>query len=216
MASSRGRPDLMRTLTPTGVRPGSSRLAFIVCGTLVRDVQAISRVHGWDADFHGIPSLHHLHPDHIVRAVDEKLQELEGRYEKIIVVYGDCGTAGRLDDVLTRHGATRPTGPHCYEMLAGAGYQEFTTGRPGIFFLTPWLIRNFDAYVWRRLGLEEHPELVDEYFRHFTDVVYLRSVPDRVLDQRAREIADRLGLSLEIRDSGLGELERRLVALVES
>ena len=191
-------------------------VALLVCGSLVEDVRAIAGAHGWDADVYGVSPLHHLHPERIVEAVEAKLQELEGRYEKVVVVYGDCGTAGKLDDVLRRYGATRPAGPHCYEMLAGDTFQQITRARPGTFFLTPWLIRNFDRYVAGRLGLEEHPELVRDYFRHFTDAVYLRRIPDSALELRAQEIADSLGLRLEIKDTGLGELERRLAELVEA
>ena len=44
----------------------------------------------------------------------------------------------------------------------------------------------------------------------------LRRAPDPALEQRAQEIADFLDLRLEIRDTGLGELERRLVERVEA
>ena len=192
-----------------------SAVALLVCGSLVQDVHALARKRSWDADVHALSPLHHLHPERIVDAVEQKLGKLEGRYERVVVVYGDCGTAGKLDEVLRRHGATRPEGPHCYEMLAGDGFLEITRRRPGTFFLTPWLIRNFDHYVAGRLGLLDHPELVRDYFRHFTGAVYLRRALDSELEQRAGEIADFLGLPLQIRDTGLDELERRLVPLVE-
>jgi hypothetical protein len=191
------------------------RVALVVCGALVRDVREIARARGWDADVYGIPAVHHLRPERIVEAVDARLRELDGRYAKRVVVYGDCGTAGRLDAVLRRHGATRPRGPHCYELLAGDGFVEITRSRPGTFFLTPWLVRNFDRYVAGPLRLGD-PELVDDYFRHFTGAVFLRRAPDPELERRARQIAGRLGLPLEIRDTGLGELERRLAELVEA
>jgi hypothetical protein len=191
-----------------------SSVALIVCGALVQEVQAIARRRGWDADVHAVSPLLHLHPERIAPAVEEKLQELDGRYETVVVVYGDCGTVGRLDEVLRRRGTTRPEGAHCYELLAGDRYLEITRVSAGTFFLTPWLIRNFDRYVTGPLGLED-PELVHDYFRNFTDAVYLRRSPDPGLERRAREIAERLGLRLEIRDTGLGELERRVAELVE-
>ncbi len=184
-----------------------ARLALLVCGALVQDVHAVAAARGWDADVYGISPLHHLRPERIVEAVEQKLAELDGRYAKVVVVYGDCGTAGKLDAVLERYGAARPAGPHCYELLAGDSFVEITRASPGTFFLTPWLIRNFDRYVAGRLGLREHPELVRDYFRHFTDVVYLRRTPDRVLERRADEIAERLGLRLKIKDTGLGQLD---------
>jgi hypothetical protein len=190
-------------------------VALVTCGALVRDVREIVRRRGWDADVHGVSALLHLHPQRIAPAVDEKLAELDRRYDKVVVVYGDCGTAGGLDEVLRRRGATRPEGPHCYALLAGDRFLEITRGRPGTFFLTPWLVRNFDRYVTGPLGLDD-PELVHDYFRNFTDAVYLRRSPDPGLERRAGEIAGRLGLRLEIRDTGLGELERRVAELVET
>ncbi len=194
---------------------GGGAVALVVCGALVEDVRSLVRSRAWDADVYGVSPLHHLRPERIVDAVAERLERLNGSYERVVVVYGDCGTAGRLDTVLRRYGATRPAGPHCYELLAGERFAEITRARPGTFFLTPWLIRNFERTVVRPLGLDEHPELVSSYFRHFTDVVYLRRAPDPALDRRADEIARFLGLRLEVTDSGLGELERRLAELVE-
>jgi hypothetical protein len=191
-------------------------VALIVCGSLVEDVRTLVRERKWEADVYGVSPLHHFRPERILEAVTERLERIDGAYEKVVVVYGDCGTAGRLDAVLRRYGATRPAGPHCYEMLAGEGFAEITEARPGTFFLTPWLIRNFDRCVVRRLGLDEDPELVSSYFRHFTDVVYLRRSADPELDRKAREIGDFLGLRLELRDTGLGELGRRLAELVEA
>ena len=103
----------------SGVAGEQQPLAMIVCGALAREVAEIVDRRGWQADIHGISADHHLYPDRIVEAVEEKLVDLEGRYRKIIVVYGDCGTAGMLDRVLARHKAVRPHGPHCYAMLAG-------------------------------------------------------------------------------------------------
>ena len=39
-------------------------------------------------------------PLEIGPAVEEKLKLLTPRYDRVIVVYGDCGTGGRLDEVL--------------------------------------------------------------------------------------------------------------------
>ena len=49
---------------------------------------------------------------------------LSHRYSRLVVVYGDCGTAGSLDPVLQRHGAVRLRGPHCYEMFAGEDFDR--------------------------------------------------------------------------------------------
>ena len=48
---------------------------------------------------------------------------------------------------------------------------------PGTYFLTDFLARTFEHTVWRELGLDRYPELRDEYFRHYTRVIWLAQRP---------------------------------------
>jgi hypothetical protein len=95
-------------------------------------------------------------------------------------------------------------------------FRAISDQRPGTFFLTDWLVRNFDRAVVRGLGLDREPDLKQMLFANYEAVLYLRQVPNPRLADRAREIASYLGLPLEIQDVGLGELEERLAALVEA
>jgi hypothetical protein len=131
------------------------------------------------------------------------------------VVYGDCGTAGRLDPLLAELGVARVRGPHCYEMFAGAElFDQVMDERPATFFLTDWLVRNFERAVVRGLGLDRYPDLRPMLFGNYEALLYLRQVPSDSLAARAAAIAGYLELPLEIRDVGLGELETRLAELV--
>jgi hypothetical protein len=190
-------------------------LALVVCGALAREVREIAARHGWDADLYPIPALDHLAPRKIVEDVERELASLDGRYEKVVVVYGDCGTFGALDEVLERFGAVRTAGPHCYEMFGGEQLAAEADRRLSTFFLTDWLVRNWERAVVEGLGIGRFPFLRNTYFDHITDVLYLRQSPEPSLDARAREIAEFLGVPLEVRDVGLGDLERRLVELVD-
>ncbi|HYC06316.1 MAG TPA: hypothetical protein VEG29_00175, partial [Candidatus Binatia bacterium] len=60
--------------------------------------------------------------------------------------------------------------------------------------------------VVRGLGLDRHPELRDVYFANYHRVVWLAQTDDGALADAARDAADRLGLPLERRITGLGEL----------
>ncbi|HSP09346.1 MAG TPA: DUF1638 domain-containing protein, partial [Candidatus Dormibacteraeota bacterium] len=114
-------------------------------------------------------------------------------------------------------GALRLRGPHCYEMFAGADrFRQVSEDRPGTFFLTDWLVRNFDRAVLRGLGLDRDPELKTMVFGNYEALMYLRQTPNPRLARKAESIAEYLGLPLEIVDVGLGELEERLAELVES
>lgn len=190
-------------------------LAIVVCGALAREVRQIVARHGWDADLFTVPALDHLAPKQIVRDVEAELEALAGRYERIVVAYGDCGTFGALDRLLERFDAVRTGGPHCYEMYGGDELAAEADRRVGTFFLTDWLVRNWQRAVVDGLGIGRFPYLRNTYFDHCTDVLYLRQSPEPSLETKAREIAADLGLPLEIRDVGLGDLERRLIELVD-
>lgn len=192
------------------------KVALLICGALGKEVKAIVDRHAWDVDVYGVPALHHFYPKKIVDAVDRKLADLSHRYPRIVVVYGDCGTAGALEPVLERYGAVRVRGPHCYEMFAGTDFDRIAEERPATFFLTDWLVRNFERAVVRGLGLDRYPDLKMVYFRNYTDLLYLVQVEDEGVVAKAREIGEYLGLPLELRHVGMGELESRLAELVEA
>ncbi|TMC81519.1 MAG: DUF1638 domain-containing protein [Chloroflexi bacterium] len=193
-----------------------SATALVICGALGRDVKDIITRRGWDVDVYGVSALLHLYPSRIVDELRDKLRELRPRYKNLVVVYGECGTTGKLEPVLEETGAVRLRGPHCYEMYAGERrFKEVTESKPGTFFLTDWLVRNFDRAVIKGLGLDRDPELKPMLFGNYEAVLYLRQVPNPRLAEKAGEIAAYLGLPLEIEDVGLGELEERLAALVE-
>lgn len=191
-------------------------VALVICGALGKEVKTIVDEHGWDIDIYGVPAMHHFYPKKIVEAVDRKLDELSAGYRQVVVVYGDCGTAGALEPVLERHGAVRVRGPHCYEMFAGSDFDRITAERPATFFLTDWLVRNFERAVVRGLGLDRYPELKPVYFQNYSDLLYLAQFTDARLVLKAQEIGDYLGLPLEVRHVGFGDLESRLAELVEA
>jgi len=191
------------------------RTAFVICGALGKEVKDIVDRRGWDVDIYGVSALLHLYPNRIVDELREKLHALRPRYDHLVVVYGDCGMNGKLEPILDEVGAARVKGPHCYEMLAGAElFERVSEERPGTFFLTDWLVRNFERAVVRGLGLDRHPDLIPMLFGNYDAVLYLRQVPNPRLAAKAQEIAAYLGLPLEINDVGLGELESRLADLI--
>ncbi|HKV86648.1 MAG TPA: DUF1638 domain-containing protein [Candidatus Dormibacteraeota bacterium] len=193
------------------------KTALVMCGALGREVKEIVDRRGWNVDLYGVSALLHLYPSRIVDELREKLHALRPNYETLVVVYGDCGTTGKLEPLLEEVGAVRLRGPHCYEMFAGEElFARVAEERPGTFFLTDWLVRNFDRAVMRGLGLDAHPELKSMLFGNYQGVLYLRQAPNARLAERAERIAEYLGLPLEIVDVGLGELEDRLAELVEA
>ena len=66
------------------------------------------------------------------------------------------------------------------------------------------------------MGLDRHPELTGEYFRHYRKLVYLAQTRVPAAIERARQIAQRMGFEFENRFTGYGELGERLSALAAS
>lgn len=184
------------------------RTALIACGALAREIEAIKRLNRWShVDLTCLPADLHNRPARIAEAVRSKIQALRPRYDRILVVYGDCGTGGALDAVLAEEGVARIAGPHCYAMFAGAAqFDELQDAEPGTFYLTDFLARQFDSMVIRSLGLDRHPELAELYFGNYTRLLYLAQTDDAALDAAARSAARRLNLRYERHLTGYGEL----------
>jgi hypothetical protein len=211
LASTTARPPDDRRLTEDGLAPaGGGSVLLIACGALAREILALREANGWrHLDLRCLPAILHNTPDQIVPAVEEAVEEAQGRYASIFVVYADCGTGGLLQAACERLKVGLVEGPHCYSFFEGnevfAAREEMTA-----FYLTDFLVRQFDAFVWRPLGLDRHPELRDLYFGNYDRLVYQAQTDDALLTDKARACAERLGLAFERRFTGYGDLGRVL------
>ena len=192
-----------------------SSLLIIACGALAREIKALIDANEWrEVRLECLPAHLHNRPERIPGAVRDTLGQVSGN-PRIFVAYADCGTGGRLDEVLAEHGAERLPGAHCYDAYAGESViAALSAQEPGTFYLTDFLVRHFDRLVIRELGLERYPELASLYFGQYRRLVYLSQRDDPALQAAARRAAERLGLSFEYRHTGYGELATSLVRLV--
>lgn len=191
---------------------------MLACGALARELLAIRDANGWDhLDLHCLPAELHLRPEKIPDAVSAAVARFAPDYDRIVVVYADCGTGGLLQARCAELGVEMIPGPHCYAFFDGIeahamrAEREFTA-----FYLTDFLVRQFDAFVWRAMGLDRHPQLRDIYFAHYEKLIYLAQTEDSALDAKAREAAERLGLRYERRTTGYGDLPGVLAQLSSS
>ena len=202
------------TLTHDGMAPAQAgRILLIACGALAREILDLKAANGWDhLDLTCLPANLHLYPDKITAAVEAAVVNHRADYQGIFVVYADCGTGGLLEAKCRDLGVGMVAGPHCYSFFEGntrfAAHGEMTA-----FYLTDFLVRQFDAFVWKPLGLDRHPNLRDMYFGNYEKLVYQAQTDDPALDTKARDCAARLGLAYERRLTGYGDLTGALAAL---
>ena len=192
---------------------GAGRILLLACGALARELIDLRDANNWDhLDLQCLPAILHNTPDRIPDAVKDAVQKHRAAYDTILVVYADCGTGGMLQKTCAELGVEMIEGPHCYSFFEGnaafAARDEFTA-----FYLTDFLVRQFDAFVTKPLGLDRHPELRDMYFAHYETLVYQAQTDDPELTKKAQICADRLGLRFERRFTGYGDLEHVLRAL---
>lgn len=181
----------------------------IACGALAREMLAVAEQQGLaNLAITCLPAIWHNRPEKIPEGVRGKIREAKGKYDRIFVAYGDCGTGGELDRVLAEEGVERIEGPHCYQFFAGtAAFEAMVEAEPGSFFLTDYLARHFERLMIEGLGLDKHPELRDDYFGNYRKLVYLAQTEDADLTRRAIAAAERIGLAFERRSTGYGELQ---------
>lgn len=200
-------------LTENGLSPeGKGRVLLVACGALAREILAIKEANSWfHLDLTCLPAIWHNTPDKLPVGVRDAVMKNRAAYQKIFVVYADCGTGGHLQKTCDELGVEMIEGPHCYSFFEGnaafSARDEITA-----FYLTDFLVRQFDAFVWKPLGLDRHPQLRDMYFGNYTKLVYQAQTDDPALTSKAKDCAERLGLQFERRFTGYGDLETALSA----
>ncbi|MGI9524938.1 MAG: DUF1638 domain-containing protein [Hyphomicrobiaceae bacterium] len=183
-----------------------SRVLLIACGALAREVLAVLSANRLEhITLQCLPAELHLTPERIPEEVRRLIRAKRDSFDEIFVVYGDCGTGGRLDLCLDQEGVSRIAGPHCYSMFMGTDKKELEVD-VSTFYLTDFLARQFESFVIKPLGLDRWPELASTYFSNYEKLVYLAQTIDPELDRRAEDAARRLCLAYERRQTGYGDL----------
>ncbi len=205
------------TLTEDGLplEAQSGRVLVIACGALAREIIDLKTANGWThLDLTCLPAKLHLYPEQITDAVKQAVAQHRESYDSVFVAYADCGTGGLLQAACEELDVEMIAGPHCYSFFEGNdkfaenAETEFTT-----FYLTDFLVRQFDAFVWKPMGLDRHPELRDMYFGNYEKLVYQAQTDDPALTAKAKDCANRLGLQFERRWTGYGDLKTALADL---
>lgn len=179
----------------------NDKVLVIACGAISMELLRITKMNGWQhLDFQCLPPDLHNRPDRIPAAVREKIEAQRVNYRKIFVAYADCGTGGMLDKVLDEYGIERIPGAHCYEFYAGSErFHALAEAEPGSFYLTDFLVRNFERLVIKGLAMDRLPQLIPAYFGNYKRMVYLAQTRSGELRDMARKQAEFLQLEYHYR-----------------
>ena len=180
------------------------------CGALVYDLLRLIKQNpslSEKVNLQCLPASWHNSPQLIAPGVEDYLSENAHLYEDIYIAYADCGTGGALDRVIKKYDARRIDGAHCYEFFAGSDvFEQLSEEELGTFYLTDYLVKNFNRIMIKGLGLDKHPELFEVYFEHYKKLVYLAQTENEQWQKDAEQYAKDFGFDYEYRLVGTGDL----------
>ena len=159
-----------------------------------------------------LPSNLHLRPQELEKRLLAGIKAAQKRNERVICLYGDCFPD--IDDFCQEHGVSKVPGHYCYEMLLGSErFRQLIEEMTGTYFVEKDLILNFEEYCVRPLELRDE-EMRKYCFQQYRRLLYVRQPSDPDLVAQASEVADFIGLSLDISDVDYSYLEKRLIELL--
>lgn len=201
-------------LTKSDLKLATGSILLVACGALAHEILALKRLNSWDhLALRCLPANLHLYPEKIPAEVARVVTAERANYDDVFVVYADCGTGGLLAKECEALGVKMIAGPHCYAFFEGVDAFSAHPDEITAFYLTDFLVRQFDAFVIKPMGLDRHPQLRDMYFGNYTKLVYQAQTDDPALTAKAQICAERLGLVFERRFTGYGDLKSELKKL---
>jgi len=184
-------------------------ILIIACGALAHEIIALQELNGWQhIDLQCLDAELHNRPQLIAGKLRKKIAQFRHQYDNIFVAYADCGSGGEIDKLLQEEGIDRLPGAHCYSFFAGEKrFNQIAEQELGSFYLTDFLVQHFDRIMIKGLKLDVYPQLRDQFFAHYTRVVYLSQQDNADLLARAQSAAVALGLEFKHEPCGYGGLQ---------
>ena len=185
------------------------KVCIVACGALAHEVKFIisSLPKAANVKFVCLPAILHNYPHLIGQKLEKKILQLQPKFDRILVAYGDCGSGGEIEKVCNKYGASFIHSPHCYAFFAtDATFETIQAKEIGTFYLTDFLAKHFYRLVIQGMGIDKHPELQEILFGNYKRLVYLAQQPTPALEQKAKDAAALLHLDYEYIYTGYGDL----------
>ena len=159
-----------------------------------------------------LPSHLHLKPQELKNRLTKEIASAKNSNERIICLYGDCFPG--ISDFCQQNEVFKVPGHYCYEMLLGSErFRQLIEETAGTYFAERDLLLNFEEYCVRPLELQDE-EMRRYCFGQYKRLLYVRQPSDPNLIPRAGEVAEFLGLSLDVGDVDYSHLEKILTDLL--
>lgn len=155
-----------------------------------------------------LPSNLHMTPLKLKQYLLDEINISNSQNKHTICLYGECFPD--IQDTCNQFKIIKVPGCHCYEILLGSDkFKQIVDETAGTYFLEQDLLQNFESYCVEPLELYDD-EMREYCFYHYKKILYVRQPSDPDLTERAREVAEFLGLSLEIRDADYSYIEEKV------
>ncbi len=190
----------------------TEEILIIGCGAIAHEINEIIKLNNWEnVQLQCLNAELHNRPEKLPKKIKFVIDSNSDKYSKIFLAYADCGTGGLIDSMLKDYKIERLKGAHCYEFFAGSKiFRQLNNEEIGTFYLTDFLVKNFERLIIDGLGLGKNPDLKVEYFKNYKKIVYLAQKPDDELKRKAQNHAEYLDLQFDIHYTGLNNLESQL------
>lgn len=159
-----------------------------------------------------LPSNLHLRPQGLKERLEQEIRSARGKGERVLVFYGECFPY--IEEFCREEGAAKVPGSYCYEMLLGPQrFQELIEGMAGTYFAERDLVLNFQEYCVKPLELHDE-EMRKFCFDNYSRVLFIHQPEDEDIVANVSQIAEFLGLSLDISEADYSYLDDKLTELL--
>ena len=114
------------------------QVLILACGALATEIRDIARLHRLgNVTLECLPGILHNRPTEIPDAVRARLDRARGDYDRVLLGYGDCGTAGELADIAAQEGIEMLPGRTATSSSRGSRCSTPCTTRTRPPFISP-------------------------------------------------------------------------------
>ncbi len=158
-----------------------------------------------------VNSMLHMYPEKLKVVLDKKLNHYKNL--RVILAFGDCHA--RMVDYEVNKNVTRTPGINCCEIFLGSDHYR-KIRKEGAFILLPeWAVR-WEEVFKEYMGFKESKQIKPFMSEMHKKLVYVNTGYTPTNNHLLNEIADFVGLPLEIYNSSITELEKTILSLIAS